>query len=94
VVAGCEFLSGDQRKGGAVRRHLVIVARDRPDLWVTWAAFYGGAERVEVLLDRRQGPARPRGQQPERRGRTPRGTALQERGFLVIPQADGPDALR
>ncbi len=77
-----------------MRRHLVIVARDRPDLWVTWATFYGGAERVEVLLDRRQGPARPGGHQPERRGRTPRVTALKEHGFLVVPQSDGPDAPR
>ncbi|MBP2672732.1 MAG: hypothetical protein H6Q85_2798, partial [candidate division NC10 bacterium] len=22
-------------------RWLVIIARDRPELWVTWAAFYG-----------------------------------------------------
>jgi len=27
---------------------LVIIARDRPDLWMTWAAFYGGAATVEV----------------------------------------------
>jgi hypothetical protein len=75
-----------------VRRHLVIVARDRPDLWVTWAAFYGGAERVEVVLDRRRGTARPGGHQPERRSQTSRGTALQEHGFLVVPQSDSANA--
>jgi len=37
-----------------MERWLVIIARDRPELWVTWASFYGGAEKVEVLLDRRQ----------------------------------------
>lgn len=70
-------------------RWLVIVARDRPELWTTWACFYGGAERISILFDRRQGqPKTATGDRPDRRVRSPRDRDLQERGFLVIPQPD------
>ena len=70
-------------------RYLVIIAHDRPDLWVTWAAFYGGAARVEVLFDRRQGrPCPRRGDRPDRRTRLTRESDLQARGVLVIPRAE------
>ena len=70
-------------------RWLVIIARDRPELWLTWASFYGGAVKVEVLLDRRQGEAGTRrGEQPERRARPGGDTELQQRGFLVIPRPE------
>ena len=70
-------------------RYLVIIARDRPDLWVTWAAFYGGAATVEVLVDRRQGrPCPKRGDRPDRRAQRTRESDLQERGVLVIPRGE------
>ena len=68
---------------------LVIIARDRPDLWITWAAFYGGAATVEVLVDRRLGLLCVRGaDRPDRRANRNRESDLQERGFLVIPRAE------
>ena len=70
-------------------RYLVIIARDRPDLWVSWAAFYGGARKVDVLFDRRHRLPCPRsGERPERRARSSRDSDLQERGVLVIPRAE------
>ena len=69
-------------------RTLVVIARDRPELWVTWAAFYGGAETVEGLLDRRQGqPWRGRGHHPNRRAQSRRETDLHDHGFIVIPRS-------
>ena len=68
---------------------LVIISRDQPEQWVTWTCFYGGAGRVEVPWDRRQGPpGTGSGNQPDRRAPSNRATALQERGFLVIPRPD------
>ena len=65
-------------------RTLVVIARDRPELWVTWAAFYGGAETVEGLLDRRQGqPWRGRGHHLNRRAQSRRETDLHDHGFIV-----------
>lgn len=70
-------------------RWLVIIARDRPELWVTWASFYGGAETVEVLFDRRQAQAwTERWDRPDRRIRPHCDPALKERGYLVISQPD------
>ena len=70
-------------------RWLVIIARDRPEVWLTWAAFYGGGGEVEVLVDRRQGqPGTRRGSRADRRLLPPRDPVLQERGFLVIPRPD------
>jgi len=69
--------------------YLVIIARDRPELWVTWASFYGGAAKVEVLFDRRQGqPWTERRGQADRRTRPHCDTALQERGHLVISRPE------
>ena len=70
--------------------YLVVIARDRPELWVTWAAFYGGAAQVEVLVDRRQGlPCRRREDRRDRRAQRNRDSDLRERGVLVIPRAEG-----
>ena len=67
-------------------RWLVISSGDRPELWVTWASFYGGAGKIEVLFDRRQGQTWPgRGDRPDRRTQPDRDADLQERGFLAIP---------
>jgi hypothetical protein len=66
---------------------LVIIARDRPELWATWACLYGGAQRFEIILDRRQGQAgTATGDRPDRRVRSPGESDVQERGFLVIPR--------
>ena len=66
---------------------LVIIARDRPELWATWACLYGGAERIEIILDRRQGQAGTATRDhADRRVRSPRESDIQERGFLVIPR--------
>ena len=68
---------------------LVIIARDRPDLWASWAAFYGGLENVDILLDRRQAWSETRCEgRADRRTHPDREPTLQERGFLVIPQSD------
>ena len=76
-------------------RYLVIIARDRPDLWLTWTAFYGGGVTVEVLCDRRQGQTGTgRGDGPERRARPKGDTELEQRGFLVIPRPDHVGASR
>jgi len=70
-------------------RWLVIISRDQPEQWVTWSCFYGGTGRVEVLLDRRQGPpGTGASDHPERRAQPTHAIALQERGFLVIPRPD------
>ena len=72
-----------------MERYLVVIARDRPEVWLSWAAFYGGAGNVEVLVDRRQGkPRAGRGDRPDHRARPNRESALQKRGFLVIPQPE------
>jgi hypothetical protein len=69
--------------------YLVIIARDRPDVWVTWAAFYSGAAKVDVLVDRRQGLPCPRkGERPDRRAQRTRESDLQKRGVLVIARAE------
>ena len=73
----------------AMRRHLVIIARDRPEIWLSWATFYGGAESVHLVLDRRHAPPHPRAAgHAERRTQSPNPAALQERGFLVIAERD------
>lgn len=70
-------------------RWLVIIARDRPELWASWTCFYGGAKRMEVHFDRRQGQAGTERQDgAERRARPTGDTELEERGFLVIPRPD------
>ncbi len=72
-----------------MERYLVVIARDRPEVWLTWAAFYGSAGNVEVLVDRRQGkPWADRGDRPDHRARPNRESALQEHGFLVIPHPE------
>lgn len=70
-------------------RWRVIVARDQPALWVTWAAFYGSAGQVEVLLDRRRKPSGTGFEGlPDRRHRSHLDCILREQGFLVVPEAE------
>ncbi len=66
---------------------LVVIARDRPDLWATWTALYGGAERFEIVLDRRhRRPRTAQGTRPDRRVRSTSESELQARGYVVISQ--------
>jgi hypothetical protein len=69
-------------------RWLVIIARDRPELWVTWASFYGGAGEVELVVDRRLRQPWTGRDRPDRRTPSNREIDLQERGFLVIPRPE------
>ena len=69
-------------------RWLVIIARDRPELWVTWVSFYGAPGKVEVLFDRRQGQPWPRSDRSDRRTQPHGETDLEGHGFLVIPRPE------
>jgi hypothetical protein len=76
-------------------RRLVIIARDRPELWVSWASFYGDAATVEVLFDRRQEqPGTATGDRPDRRARSNRDAILRNRGFVLISQPNPAGASR
>ncbi len=78
-----------------MRRWLVIIARDRPDLWVTWASFYGETGEVEVRYDQRQGlPSTERVDRSDRRAHLSRESSLWERGFLVVPRTEKAGASR
>ena len=72
-----------------MQQWLVVIARDRPELWVTWASFYAGGGTVEVLFDRRQGHSWVgKGERRDRRARSSRDGGVPERGFLVIPRPE------
>lgn len=76
-----------------MQRYLVIIARDRPEVWLTWATFYGGAAPVRLVLDRRQAPPQMRAAgHADRRTLPHNPAALQERGFLVISERDPADS--
>lgn len=73
--------------GGDMVHGLIVVSRDRPDLFQTLVDTSSQTGVVEILLDRRQGqPWSGRGERPHRRARTNRERVLRERGFIVIPQ--------
>jgi hypothetical protein len=80
---------GGQRGGTpTIARYLVIVARDRPELWRDFRLTYGHADEVEILLDRRESPQRAVSQHDRhRRSPTRRGSEVAGQGFCVIPQA-------
>jgi hypothetical protein len=68
---------------------LIIVSRDRPELFRTLVASSSQTGVVEVLFDRRQGPpGTTTGDHPDRRAHPDRDTRLRELGFIVIPQPD------
>ena len=50
-------------------RSLLIVARDRLDLWDFWEQWFSATPEVQLILDRRHGERRQRVQshEPERR---------------------------
>ena len=66
---------------------LIIVSRDRPELFQTLVATSSRTGVVEILFDRRQRHAgTPTGGRPDRRTRSNRDTLLRDLGFIVIPQ--------
>jgi hypothetical protein len=71
-----------------MRRCLVIIARDRPELWLTWASFYGGTGTVQLVVDRRHTPGTWRAGHVDRRTQPHGEMTLRERGFLVIPEPE------
>jgi hypothetical protein len=71
---------------------LIIVSRDRPELFQTLVDTCSRNGIVEILLDRRQGkPWTGRGDRPQRRARSNRDRILRERGFIVVPQPNSGD---
>lgn len=70
-----------------MERCLIIVSRDRPDLWQELTQNYAHADGVEIILDRRQAerwtPAR---ESADRRSSADPGTRMQDQGFVVIPR--------
>ena len=74
-------------RGVEMAHGLIIVSRDRPDLFQTLVDTSSRTGVVEILFDRRQGhPWTGRGDCPQRRARSNRDRVLRERGFIVIPQ--------
>ena len=83
-------------RGGVEMAHgLIIVSRDRPELFRALVASSSQTGVVEVLFDRRQGPpGTTAGDHPDRRAHPDRDTRLRELGFIVIPQPDTVGASR
>ncbi len=46
------------RVAGSAVRGLIIVSRDRPDLWQTLTQEFGQDNEFEIILDRRKGERR------------------------------------
>lgn len=75
---------------GSKVRCLVIVARDRPDLWNDLRRDFTGGQGVRVILDRRKGERRQRAarHRPERRRGERRQARvdrdLRYRSFVII----------
>jgi hypothetical protein len=66
---------------------LIIVSRDRPELFRTLVATSSQTGVVEIPFDRRQGqPGTATGDHHDRRAQSNRDTLLRELGFIVIPQ--------
>lgn len=66
-------------------RVIVVVARDRPDLFSYFDTVFAGMPDIKVLIDRRLAP--PGGVDPERREREDIYDELQRRGFVMIRTA-------
>jgi hypothetical protein len=72
-----------------MNRYLIIVARDRPELFGTLATIYGQKGEVEIFFDRRRAQAGTGSRdRPERRAQAHRDAELHERGYLVIPRPE------
>jgi len=64
-------------------RVIVVVARDRPDLFSYFDTVFSGMPDIKVLIDRRLAP--PEGViDPERRERGDIYDELRRRGFIMI----------
>jgi hypothetical protein len=67
-------------------RVIVVVARDRPDLFGYFDTVFAGMPDIQVLIDRRLAP--PDGvADPDRRERGDIYDELQRRGFVMIRTA-------
>jgi len=84
-------------RGGtpSLSRYLVIVARERPELWRDLRLTYGPSDEVEILLDRREPPRQtlPRTDR-DRRSSLRRHTEVAGQGFWVICRASRPLSAR
>jgi hypothetical protein len=69
-----------------MERRLIVVSRNRPELWQELRQNYAHAEGTEVILDRRQWQrwTRPRAD-GDLRYPAPLDKELQSQGFVVIP---------
>jgi len=69
-------------------RIFVVVAKSRPDLYEYFTAGFAGIDGIEVILDRRIGPADPPGppgiEAAERRTARNIYEELQLRGFVIV----------
>jgi hypothetical protein len=83
VGAECKIF----RPGGRMLRMIVVVARERPDLFGYFEKVFEGMPEIRVQLDRRlappaDAPAAPAG--ASRRERRDVYDELQQRGFVMI----------
>ena len=70
-----------------MERLLIIVARDRPELFQELSSTYGPSGDVEILLDRRQAPRRTFSRTVAARQAPIRlGPRVEGEGFFVIPR--------
>lgn len=74
-----------------MRRYLLIVVRDRPDLWDMLRRRFAGDPEVRVILDRRQRERRQRVQVQEldrrradRRRRLSTDKQIRDTGFAIV----------
>jgi hypothetical protein len=70
-----------------MHRVIVVVARDRPDLFGYFDAIFAGMPDIKVLLDRRLAPpgtAPSAATDPPQRERRDIYDELQQRGFVMI----------
>jgi hypothetical protein len=72
-----------------MNRYLIIVARDRPELFGTLASIYGQKGEVEICFDRRREQSETeRGDRPDRRAQPHLDAKLLAFGYIVIPRPD------
>jgi len=68
-------------------RCLIVVSRDRPELWQELRQNYAQAEGVEIILDRRQGQQWALSEDgTDRRSLLTVGPDVQGQGFMVVPR--------
>lgn len=68
-------------------RCLIVVSRDRPELWQELRQNYAQAEGVEIILDRRQDQRSSLSEEgSDRRGLFTASPDFQGQGFVVVPR--------